>query len=191
MSLRDSLDGLLDRVRDALSGLTARDRALLSVLVAAVVLTFGLFVTTAIGKREKAAAARLAAIEQAQAQVNLLLSRYTELSGEVAALDAELAESKELSPASWLEQLGNEMGLSASIKSINERGVEEQDFYKAEKVEVAIDDIDLRQTVDILYRIETAPQAMRVQDLRVKADRQDRSKLDVRVELAVLKPVEG
>ena len=99
-------------------------------------------------------------------------------------------QGKGFSPASWLEQSGNTMGISESIKSIQERGVERHDYYQAQKVELVLDDIDLVKLVELLHTLQEAPQAMRINDVRVKTDRKVRSNLDIRMEIAVLKPLD-
>lgn len=190
MSLRDSIDSVGDRIRGFLSGLTPRDRMLLGVMVAAISIAVGWFVLGAMEKSQKNLKSQLASAQQAQAQINLLMGRYTEIAGDVAGLDARLEQGKGFSPASWLEQTGNTMKISDKIKSIQERGTEKRDFFQAQKVEVVIDDIDLKSLVDLLHTIQEAPQAMRIRDVRVKTDRKARENLDIRMEIAVLKPLE-
>ena len=190
MSFRDSIDGLGDTARNFLSGLTPRDRMLLGVMVLALSLAIGWFVVGAMEKQRKGLKSQLASAQTAQAQVNLLMSRYTEIAGDVAGLDARLEQGKGFSPASWLEQTGNTMKITEKIKSIQERGTEKNDYYQAQKVEIVIDDIDLPTLVDFLHTIQDAPQAMRLRDVRVKTDRKSRENLDIRMELAVLKPLE-
>jgi len=191
MSIGDSIDSLGDTIRNFLGGLTPRDRILLGVMGLAVLLVLGWFVTGAMNSQTKGLRAQLASASTAQQQVNVLMARYAELGGEVTALDERVAAGAGFSPASWLEQLGNELALTENIKSIQERGVEEREFYRAQKVEVVVDDMDLRQLVKILHKMQGAPQALRITNLRVKTDNKSREKLDVRFELAVLKPLGG
>ena len=56
------------------------------------------------------------------------------------------------------------------------------------RIDVLVDDVDLKKAVDLLYRVETAPQAIRIRDMRLKTNRKDRTQLDLRMELAFLKP---
>ena len=191
MSLRDTIDTVGDSLRSFLEGLTPRDRALFGVMVGALLLAIGWFVVSAMQRQTKGLETQLASAAQAQLQVNALMAQYTEVAGEVAGLDARLAEGAGFSPASWLEQLGNQQAITGNIKSIQERGTETRDYFEAQKVEVTIDDVDLRQLVTLLHTIQEAPQAIRVNDLRVKTARKERSLLDVRIELAVLKPLGG
>ncbi len=190
MSLRDSIDSIGDSARSFLSGLTARDRTLLGVMILSITLAVGWFVVGSMEKSRKNLKAQVASGAQAQAQVNLLMARYAELAGDVAGLDARLAQGKGFSPASWLEQSGNTMGIAEQIKSIQERGVERSDYYQAQKVEMVLDNIDLVKLVELLHTLQEAPQAMRINDVRVKTDRKERSHLDIRMEIAVLKPLD-
>lgn len=191
MSLRDGVASFFDSARAWFLGLPERDRALLLLLVA-VFSGGGLWAAHgAMAKARKQATARLSAASYAQAQVDALLVEYNELAGKAEALDARLAAGAGFTPLSWLEDVGRQMNISDNLKSLQERGSESTDWYKANKIQVSLDDIDLRQTVDFLYRLEQAPQAIRVQELSVRAERNDRTKLDVKADLAVLVPPEG
>ncbi len=190
MSFRDSIDSFGDTARNFLSGLTARDRTLLGVMVLAISLAVGWFVVGSMEKSRANLRSQLASAAQAQGQVDLLMARYTELSGDVAGLDARLAQGKGFSPASWLEQTGTTMEINDKIKSIQERGVERRGFFQAQKVEIVIDDINLIKLVDLLHTLQEAPQAVRISDVRVKTDRKSAESLDVRMEIAVLKPLD-
>jgi len=191
MSISDSIDSFGDTIRNFLGGLTPRDRALLGVMVGALGLAVAWLVMGAMNKQTKGLRSQLASASQAQQQVNALMGAYSEVAGEVTGLDTRLAAGEGFSPSSWLEKVGNELEVTALIKSIQERGVEEREFYRAQKVEVLIDDMDLKQLVKLMHKMQEAPQAIRVTNLRVKTDNKSREKLDVRFELAVLKPLEG
>ncbi|MCO4771704.1 MAG: hypothetical protein KDA24_16850 [Deltaproteobacteria bacterium] len=191
MSIGDTIDTVGDNVRNFLGGLTQRDRMLLGVMVTAVALAIGWFILGAMSQQTKGLKTELASASQAQQQVNALMGRYSDIAGEVTGLDTRLAAGEGFSPASWLEQLGNELGMSEGIKSIQERGVEEREYYRAQKVEVVLDNVDLRQLVKLLHKLQEAPQALRITNLRVKTDSKSREQLDIRFELAVLKPLGG
>ena len=49
-------------------------------------------------------------------------------------------------------------------------------------IDVTVNDIDLKKAVELMFKIEKAPQAVRVNDMRIKTDRKDRSQLDLRLE---------
>ena len=54
-----------------------------------------------------------------------------------------------------------------------------------------MDNVDLKQLVKVLHKLQSAPQALRLTNLRVKTDSKSREQLDVRFELSVLKPLGG
>lgn len=191
MSIGDTIDTVGDSLRSFLGGLTPRDRMLFGVMVAVVVLMLGWFAMGALRTQTKNLKSQLASAQQAQTQVNMLMAEYADISGEAVGLEARLEAGKGFSPASWLEKLAADLGITANLKSIKETGTEQRDFYQAQKVDVLIDNIDLRQLVKLLHKIQEAPQALRLGSLRVKTNPKTRSELDVRFELAVLKPVEG
>jgi hypothetical protein len=188
MALRDSLDSLFERGRAWIAAQTPRDRALLLLMAAAVLGTGAWFGVRAMNRQVKRLEGQIAALQEAQQQVDELLRRWTELKGTDTALDARLQAGRDFTPLTWLEQLGNEMGIFAQMTP-SERGVEETDHYKAQKVDLMVRGIDLRQTTDLMWRMLSAPQAIRIDEVRVTTDRKERSKLDVRMQLAVLKPL--
>ena len=191
MSIGDTLDSVGDNVRNFLGGLTPRDRALLGVMAGVVLLVMGWFVVGALNAQTKGLRSQLSSASTAQTQVNALMARYSEIAGEVTGLDTRLAAGEGFSPEVWLEALGKEMSIDENIKTILPRGTEEREYYRAEKVEVIVNDVDLRQLVKLLHKLQEAPQALRLTDLRVKTDNKAREKLDLRFELAVLKPLGG
>jgi type II secretory pathway component PulM len=191
MSIGDTIDSVGDGLRGFLGGLTPRDRVLLGVMATALGLVLAWFAVGAMNAQTKGLQSQLASASAAQGQVNALMGRYSEIAGEVAGLDTRLAAGEGFSPEVWLEQLGKEMSIDENMKSILPRGVEEGEYYRAEKVEATVDDLDLRQLVKLLHKLQEAPQALRLTDIRVKTDSKGRDKLDVRFELAVLKPLGG
>jgi hypothetical protein len=185
------IDSVTDRLQAAISGLSPRDRVLVAGMVGAVLL-FGVWLgLSSLGKAVRRVEGNLGATQAAQEQVNGLLSRYAELQGDVAGLDTRLAAGKDFQPSSWIEEVGNGMGISGNLKNITERGTEDTSFFHARKLDLTIDDIDLGQLVELNYKFEKAPQAIRVTELTAKAEVKDRSKLDIRLQLAVLQPPEG
>ena len=189
MSILDSFDTAGDRGREFLEGMTPRDRALAGLMVAVLFVILSFFALSAMNGAKARARAGIADAAKAQAQVNLLLADFAEVNEEISRLDARLAAGANFSPATWLEKVGNEMQISANIKSINEKGVSETDFYKAHTVDVIVDDLDLKKLVELSHRIENAEATIRVDEMRVKADRKDRSKLGLRMTISVLKPL--
>jgi hypothetical protein len=120
-----------------------------------------------------------------------MLADYQSRVGNADALEARLQAGKDFTPLTWLEKVGNEMGISANIRSMTERGVVETDYYRAQKINILVDNINLQQTVDLLHRLESAPQAVRFDEVRLKTDRKEKSLLDVRIDISVLGPLEG
>ncbi len=189
MSILENIDNLGDQAREFLEGMTPRDRALAGLMVSVVFLVVVFFGLSTINGSKAKARAAIADAAKAQAQVNLLLSDFVEVQEEIAALDARLVAGASVSPATWLEKLGNEMGISANIKGINEKGSTETDFYRAQTVDFIVNDIDIDTVVKIAHKVESSEAAMRIDELRVKTDRKDRSKLGLRMTISVLKPL--
>jgi len=188
MSFRDSIDSLSDRAGAVFKSMAPRERVLVAITAVVLCCTLGYFAQRAMSSSVDQVKANLSRTAQAQAQVDDLMRTYGDLSGEAEVLDSRLEAGRNFAPLTWLEEVGNEMGIQDNIKSVNERGTETTDYYAAQTIDVRVDDIDLRVAVDLLYRMETANQTVRVSDLRIKTDRKDRTQLDLRMELAFLRP---
>jgi len=188
MSLRDSIDSFTDRVQGIVAGMAPRERLLVAITAVVVVCTLGYFAHRAMSSSVDQVKANINRTAQAQAQVDDLLNTYSQLGGRAESLDARLEAGRDFAPLTWIESVGNEMGIQSNIRSVTERGTETTDYYIAQSIDVMINDIDLKKVVELLFNIEQAPQAVRVNDMRIKTDRKDRSKLDLRLELAFLKP---
>ena len=191
MSVRDSLDVLGDRLRGALSGMAPRERLLVGFTAVVLLCFVSYFAAGAMKTSTRRVQSNISMAAQAQARVDSLLAEHAQLSSEAESLDSRLAAGKDFAPLTWLESVGNEMGIQGNIRSVTERGNEQTDYYQAQKIDLIVDDLDLRQLVDLMYRLEQAPQAIRINEARVKADRKNRSQLDLRMEIAVLKPLES
>ena len=191
MSLRTTVDTIAQRVLGLLGGLTPRDRRVLLFGVSVVLLVTAWFLVGSLNKSTRQLTQNLAAAKNAQTQVEQMLSEFRSRVGDADALEARLVAGKDFTPLTWMEKVGNEMGVSANIRSMTERGVIETDFYRAQKINILVDNINLRQTVDLLHRLESAPQAVRFDEVRLKTDRKEKQLIDVRIELSVLGPLEG
>lgn len=191
MSIRDGIDVFGDRVRSAVDGMAPRERLLVAIAVLAVFGVAAFFVQGAMEESSKRLKRQITATSTAQGQVDQLMSQYRDLVGTVDALDTRLAAGADFQPLTWIESVGNEMGISEKIRSVNERGTETTDYFIAKKIDIRIDDVDLRQVTDLIYRLESAPQAVRIDECRVKTDRNNRSNLDVTMQIAVLQPAGG
>ncbi len=188
MSFRDSIDSLSDRAGAVFTSMAPRERVLVAITAVVVCCTLGYFAQRAMSSSIDQVKANIGRTAQAQAQVDDLMRTYGDLSGQAEVLDTRLEAGRDFAPLTWLEEVGNEMGIQDNIKSVNERGTETTDYYVAQTIDVRVDDIDLKVAVDLLYRMETANQTVRVSDLRLKTDRKDRTQIDLRMELAFLRP---
>ena len=188
MTLRDSVDSLSDQIQSIITGMAPRERVLVAITVVVVFCTLGYFSQRAMTASVDQIKGNISRTMQAQAQVDDLLNTYGTLSAQAETLDARLEAGKSFAPLTWIESIGNEMGIASNIRSVTERGTETTDYYVAQTIDVTVNDIDLKKAVELMFKIEKAPQAVRVNDMRIKTDRKDRSQLDLRLELAFLKP---
>ncbi|HCP44680.1 MAG TPA: hypothetical protein DIU15_01400 [Deltaproteobacteria bacterium] len=191
MSLQDSIDTLSDKIRTTWTAITPRERASLAIMIVAILAVIGYFAVEAMNKNETQVKRNLASTEQAHESVEKLMQQYRVLAASAEALDTSLEAGRDFTPLTWLESVGNEMGISGNIRSMTERSVEETDYYRAQTIDIVVDDINLRQAVDFLYRLQSTAQVIRMNEVRVKTDRKNRELLDLRMELGVLRPLGG
>ena len=90
MSLQDSIDSITDRIRTLLGGLTPRDRRTLLFGISVVLLVAGWFAFQSMQKSTQQLNRNLAAAEEAQRQVEAMLSHYQSRVGAADALEARL-----------------------------------------------------------------------------------------------------
>ncbi len=190
MSIRDSIDSFGDRLQSLVAGLTPRDRALLVFMAVMIFGAIGWGVNGSMAKQEKRLKAQLNAATMSQFQVDQLLQQYNAAVGKAEALDARLAAGKDFTPLTWLEALGNEMGIAENIKSITERGVEVTDYYRAQKIDINVHNLTLDQAVQLMHKLEEAAQAIWVNEATLNTDRKDRNLIRLRLQISVLQPVE-
>ena len=190
MSIRDSIDSFGDRLQGVLVGLTARDRALLLFMAVVILGGIGWAAQGSMAKQEKRLQAQLNAATVSQFQVDQLLQQYNAAAGKAEALDARLEAGREFTPLTWLEALGNEMGIAENIKSITERGVDVTDYYRAQKIDINVHGLSLDQTVQFMHKLEEAAQAIWVNEATLNADRKDRNLIRLRLQISVLQPLE-
>jgi type II secretory pathway component PulM len=191
MNLPNSVNNIAERIRGLLSGLTPRDRRTLLFGMTVVLLVGTWFAVNSMQKSTRQLNRNLEAAQNAQKEVEGMLADFRSRVGDADELEAKLQSGKDFTPLTWLEKVGNEMGISANIRSMTERGVIETDYYRAQKINILIDNINLQKTVDLLHRLESAPQAVRFDEVRLKTDRKEKSLLDVRIDISVLGPLEG
>jgi type II secretory pathway pseudopilin PulG len=191
VSLRDGIDVAGDRLRSLVAGMAPRERILVGLTLAVLLAVAGWFATRAMNRSTERLERQLVATQTAQAQIDSMLSQYAELAGKAEALDTRLQAGRAFAPLTWIEGIGNEMGISDKIRSVQERGNEETDWYVAQKLDLRVDGVDLRQVTDLMFRIESAPQAVRIDECRVKTSRKNRSELDVTMQISILRPLEG
>ena len=122
MSFRDSMDSLSDRAGTVFTSMAPRERVLVTITAVVVCCTLGYFTQRAMSSSVDQVKANIDRTAQAQAQVDDLMRTYEELSGQAEVLDTRLEAGRNFAPLTWLEEVGNEMGIQDNIKSVNERG---------------------------------------------------------------------
>jgi type II secretory pathway component PulM len=162
------------RVTAAFEGLSANERLLVSIAGALVLVTllyFGLAMPLLAAARNAAQGAATA--EQQVEMVRALRTRFDEVNGRLAAVEARIEGGPQGEIFTTLEQMASQSAVK--IDSMEPRTSPASEEYRETKVQVALKGVTLAQVVGLLSRIDTAPQMLSIKSLRIRtrADKQD------------------
>ena len=88
-----------------------------------------------------------------------------------------------------LEGVAGQAGVSALVESMEERKKPDNDFFHEASVEVSLRKISLKELVDYLYQIESAPRLLLVRKIAVSTRFDQKGLLDARVEVSSFEPL--
>jgi type II secretory pathway component PulM len=162
------------RVTAAFGGLSANERLLVIVaggLLLVTLLWFGVampLLGAANGAAESAETA-----EQQVEMVRALRTRFDEVNGRLATVEARIQGGPQGEIFTTLEQMASQSAVK--IDSMEPRTSPASAEYRETKVQVALKGVTLAQLVGLLSRIDGAPQMLSVKSLRIRtrADKQD------------------
>jgi type II secretory pathway component PulM len=158
----------------AFEGLSRNERVLVSVAggLAALVLLWLAVVMPLVGSARRVAANAAAAEQQVEA-VRALRTRFDEVSGRLAAVEARIQDGPSGEIFTALEQMAAQSAVK--IDSMEPRTSPASEEYRETKVQVVLKGVSLAQVVALLSRIDQAAQMLSIKSLRIRtrADKQD------------------
>ena len=162
------------RLVAAFGGLSRNERLLVSVAGGLLVVTV---LWLALAMPLLASARRVAehadAAEQQVQAVRGLRTRFDEVNGRLAAVEARIRSGPTGEIFTSLEQMAS--ASAVKIDSMEPRTSPASEEYRETKVQVSLKGVTLAQLVGFLSRIDDAPQMLSVKSLRIRtrADKQD------------------
>lgn len=178
----------IERLRVAYVGLAPRERLLVSVagglvvlalLYAAVVMPL-LGVVSSVGTRRDTAEQQLRAMTR-------LRRDYDEVAGRLAEVERRIEAGARGNLRTTLESLASQA--QVKIESMEPQASPANDVYRETKVEVALKEVTLAQTVGYLHEIESSPQVLSVKSLRIRSRPDESGLLDVSFTVSSFEPI--
>ena len=158
----------------AFEGLSRNERLLVSIAggLTAVAVLWLAVVMPLVGSAQRVASQADTAEQQVQL-VRALRSRFDEVNGRLAAVEARIKSGPSGEIFTALERMAAESAVK--IDSMEPRTSPASEEYRETKVQVSLKGVTLAQLVGFLSRIDDAPQMLSVKSLRIRtrADKQD------------------
>ncbi len=178
---------MLDKISTFWNTLSRRDRRLMVFMVVSITLFVGYFVVTGIRSRVDRLETTVATKQRDLDTIRMMVGSLEENRTLIAELEEQLAGYSDFSVSGFLESTGEQIKISDNIKGINDQGEESGEFFAEHRYEVVIKKVSLEQLVNYLYKIQSAPQPLRVERLVVRANTRNREELNVNVNVVFSK----
>ncbi len=162
---------LWNRLRAAWENFSPRERALLSIVAtvfALLILTVA--VVNPIVAASQNAHERVMEAERQMAAILRLRREYDEIHARLDSVERMIRSGKDKTGLpTLLESLASRSAVK--IDSMEERPSPDTDRYRQTRVDVALKNVTLTQTVNYLHNIESADRVLSVKSLRIKSSR--------------------
>ena len=178
---------MFDKISNLWNTLSPRDRRLAVVTVVAVSLFVGYFVVTGVRSRVRSLETSVVAKERDLNTIRTMTGNLDESRQRIADLEKQMGGFEDFSVSGFLESTGDELKLADNIKGINDQGLNEGAYFDEHRYEVVFKKITLDQLVNYLFKVQSAPQPLRIDRLVVRANTRDRTELSANVEVVFSK----
>jgi len=136
---------------------------------------------------------RVSQLESELIRIEGLRSEYLQSKKRISELSSEIREEEE-PLISVVERILLDENLERknfSIKDVNLRISQSEDFYQEKSIDVELKNLSLKDLVDILYKIQNAPSFLKVSNLNIntKFDKSDSMTVKLRVSTFEFKEV--
>lgn len=129
-------------------------------------------------------------------QTQELAARYDKLRATDAQLQDRLRAARGFSTLSFLEKLALEQDIRNKITQMRARGAETSRYFRENPIEIKMEKVTLAELVNYLYALENpnqrdnVPAVIRVKQLRVHQRFENKSLLDVTVQVSTYESLE-
>lgn len=175
---------------DFLEKRTPRERQMLAFMTVAI----GLFLAywIAVGLILNPIRDTKLAIETRQLGLRRMLTLqadYRRIQSQVAALEQRIRAGQQGNVLSSLETMASESQIKDKITSMDPRSTPPNELYRETVIEVRLANVNLKQLVDYLYRIQSSPVLLKVKRMRLKTRSDDPGYLDVTFRVSSFEPL--
>ena len=186
-SLTGNIRKTIGTVREKLTRIssTERDRRAIIIGASGLVLLIFYLIFHSISSGTDRLEKRVVQLESELERVQELKTEYEESQKKIAVLSSKIKEEDE-PLISIVEQILLSENLDRknfSIRDVNLRTSDSEDFYEERSIDVELKNISLKDLVDVLYKIQNAPSFLKVSNLNLstKFDRSDSMTVKLRV----------
>jgi type II secretory pathway component PulM len=179
---------LWSRVLTAFDDLSERERVLVSivgVLAVVLVIYFGV-IQSSLGLRSDARQ-RLTQAEQQLTAMSRLRNEFDDVNERLTSVEQRIQSSTRGNLRTTLESLA--LASQVTVDSMEPQATPSDDRYRETKVEVALKEVTLQQTVSYLHEIESSEEVLSVKSLRMRTRKDRPDFLDVTFTVSTFEPI--
>ena len=193
--LTQSVKKVLGDLREKLSrhSTTERDRRAIIIGAAGLCLLVLYLIFQSFSSGTDRLEKRVSQLESELVRIEGLRSEYLQSKKRISELSSEMREEEE-PLISVVERILLDENLERknfSIKDVNLRTSQSEDFYQEKSIDVELKNLSLKDLVDILYKIQNVPSFLKVSNLNIntKYDKSDSMTVKLRVSTFEFKEV--
>lgn len=182
------MNNLWSRLRTAFDDLSGRERILVSivgVLLIVLVFYFGV-IQSSLGLRSNAQR-RLTEAEQQLMVMSRLRKEFDDVNERLTSVEQRIQSGKRGNLRTTLESLAR--ASNVTVESMEPQATPSNDRYRETKVEVALQQVTLGQTVSYLHQIESSEEVLSVKSLRMRTRKDQPEFLDVTFTVSTFEPI--
>ncbi len=131
----------------------------------------------------------IAAREVALQQMRILQADYRRVQGQVSLLESQIRSGQQGNVLSMLEEMASEAQIKDKIASMDPRSTPPNDLYRESVIEVRLQQVNLKQLVDYLFKVENSGSFLKIKRLRLKTRSDDPGYLDVSFRVSSFEPI--
>jgi Tfp pilus assembly protein PilO len=174
------MNKLLELARQYLRSRTPRERYALGLVVTVLVLGLVYFgIAEPLRARLNAREREVTKLQEEKAEALERVQGVAPLRATLKAVEARITPGKQTNLFTVLETIASQANVKQNLDSIKPTQAAGNEQYPETRVEVSLKGATLEQTVQLLYRIETAPMHLIVRSIRIKSRPDSTGKLDV------------